>query len=192
MRVDHILVSNSVNVQSGSSKSWPDFARPNRGADHHPIALQVFPPIRSCSTHFRRRTVQYNRAATQEPERAQRFQELVDNISRPHYAVEPTTHGWLLKEAVRHVAVEAFGPPLQRTTKQSYVDSHGMQLIARRRRELSRAHYAGILMKRAAAKATFIAWARRRSVLKRRSTLEFVQPWVLQMRVQSMIRAKSL
>ena len=47
-------------------------------------------------------------------------------------------------------------------------------------------------MKWAPAKAAFGAWARRRSDLKRRQTLEFVQPWVIRMKMESLKRAKEL
>lgn len=192
VRVDHILVSGSVSVQNGSAVSWPDFVRPNIGADYHPVAMHVYPPVESCCSHFRRRRVQYSRAATHDSERVKQFQDLVDNISRPSFVVEPTLHGWLLQEAVRDAAVEAFGPPPLRTAKQSDVDAYGMELIAIRRHELSRAHYAGRLMKRPAAKATSTAWARRNHVLKRRPTMEFIQPRVYQLRLRSELRAKGV
>lgn len=60
-----------------------------------------------------------------------------------------------------------------------------MALIALRRKALSVLHYAGKLIKWATDKATFSAWARRRSDLRRRSTFEFVQPWVIELQIRS-------
>ena len=134
----------------------------------------------------------YNRSATRDPDCMHHFRQLVREIPRPLYNVEHSSHGWLLEERVRGAAVIAFGPPPARVPKQPYVDADAMQLIGEQRVALSRAHFAGRLIKWSAAKATFSAWAFRKKVLKRRSTLEFIQPWVLQLRVRSVMRARVL
>ena len=82
----------------------------------------------------------------------------------------------MLEEAVRDAAVTAFGPPPKRVPKQPYVDTAAVALIEQGRHELSRAHFAGRMIKWSPVKATFSAWAFRKRILKRRSTFEFVQP----------------
>ena len=94
------------------------------------------------------------------------FWQLVREIPRPLYNVEHSSHGWLLDEGVRGVAVMAFGPPPARVPKQTYVDADAMQLIGEQRAALSRAHFAGRLIKWSAANDTFSAWALRKKGTK--------------------------
>jgi len=93
---------------------------------------------------------------------------------------------------VKEAAIMAFGPPPKRTPKQSYVDAHAITLIEARRRALSSAHYAGKLIKWSPVKATFIAWARKKAGLKRTCVLEFIQPWVMRLRIKALSTAKKL
>lgn len=185
--IDFVLTSKGVPVAEESSKTWPDFVMPRQGFDHVPTAVVAFPQVKMAQCTSNRRRAAYNRQATKDSVRQQVFQEMVALIVPPAANVEPTSHAWLLDQAVNWAACIAFGPPLQRTPKQSYMSDEAMNCVTLRRKALVTANYAGRMIGTAPAKATFKAWANRKRPWKYHCVFGLARPWAVCLRVKQVM-----
>ena len=139
-RVDRICVSSNCSVMQGSANAWPSFVMPHCARDQYPAVVVVKPMLRKFTDHFRRRRVRYDRNGTKDPEKCELSRQLIEGIPCPDYRVEPSSHAWLIDNAVESAAIEAFGEPADMRPRQSYVSTSTMQVIAARRDALSKAH----------------------------------------------------
>ena len=179
-RVDHIGVSGNCSVTQGSANAWPSFVLPHKARD--PTVLLSKPAMKPFTDHFRRRRARYDRNGTKDPAKREHFCQLVDNIPRPHYRVEPSSHAWLVDIAIENAAIEAFGEPTAKRPRQSYVTPETMKVIGERRDALSGAHFAGKILKQNMLKVTFKTWAANKRPWRFHSVFGYNRPWVLKLR----------
>ena len=158
-RIDHIGLSTSTQARTESAVVWEDFSMPHNNLDHLPAALRIFPPVRNANGHFMRRKAKYDRKATADPIKQAEFQRLIDENPLPRFQVEPSSHAHILDVVVQNAAIQAFGPPLKRAPRQSYMTNEPMEIIHARGKALSASHFAGRMIKWSTAKVAFRAWA---------------------------------
>ena len=191
-RIDFVGGGSTVGAIERSAEVWEDFQMPHKHRDHLPAAVNITVKLKARTMHFKRRTAMYNRRATNDPAKCAHFRDMIAHIPSPRFRVEPTSHTFMLDQAINQAAVAAFGEPEKAMPRQSYVNANTLQLIKARKKAMRQAAYAGRLIRLATAKEVFARWSGSSKRKSRHCVFGFVRSWVFEQRLRQSAAAGSL
>lgn len=130
---DYILLSNDIMCEPASYHVDESYDTANKSDDHLPVIAEVQVLPNFSKSFARRRVVSYDRKGYRDPAKVAYFNSLLSCAHSIPFEVDPTSHCFIVQEAIRRAAEQAFPKP-QHTERNDVIGAEAFGLICQRGR----------------------------------------------------------
>ena len=117
-RIDYVAISDDIHSKEGSARTLGGIDMRNKGEDHIPAGVEIRCGKGGGLAPYRMRKVRYDRTKTKLEPFAKDYSDSVRGQSMLKYETEPTSHQFLLANALETTLVEVCGAPALFPVKQ--------------------------------------------------------------------------